>query len=144
MGLRIYALVAISIGITAVLLIYGITRGDGNVTAVGGIFALVSAFSGVYAVFTSSNENNKDIEMVKRWDLQRTNASLWRRVHDPLINNGTRPSQVSNEMDKIGNIVGVTSGKSGMPPGLPYTISQTQPGVSSRYLDSKNNPAMLG
>lgn len=144
MGLRINALVAISIGITAVLLLYGIIRGDGNVTAVGGIFALISSFSGLYAVFNSSNENNKDIEMVKRWDLQRTNASLWSKVHDKLIKSGIRPSQVSREMDKIGNSVGVTSGQSGMPTGLPYKIAKTRSDMSSRYLDRINNPDMLG
>ena len=140
MGLRINVFVAISIGITAVLLIAGMTRGDGNITAVGGIFALISAFSGLYAVFISFNENNKDIKTVKRWELQRTNASLWRKVHDKLVKSGVRSSQVSSEMDKIGQSVGVTSGQPGMARGLPYAIAHTRPVMSSRYLDSINNP----
>lgn len=140
MGLRINAFVAISIGITAVLLITGITRGDGNVTAVGGIFAVISALSGLYAVFKSFNEHNKDIDTVKRWKLQRTNASLWSQVHDKLIESGIRPSQVSSEMDNIGQSVGVTSGQSGMARGLPYTLARIGPVASSRYLDRINNP----
>jgi len=67
--------------ITVILLWFGITRGNGWITAAGGVFLIVSAFVGLRITIISMDQKGKER---RRVNVLRKNAELWAKKRAEL------------------------------------------------------------